>query len=238
MSPTLIFSQLFNISRKCCILTQQVETPSEQFQSPRHCLKYHPVPIGSTGSCRNGQQSMKSPLLLLSFLSFTSLSSGVPKTSQKKLHLLFTYFIALQLEELKLHRNPVLGWRDHLPHAVFVRRVLPGPAWAGDGAIELAEKSATSRCRKKMARSPHKVSPSQPLATHNKTPWHLKSRKLWAVQIFSSLNPNGKVLFLCAWSQPNYGCSLQVGKQYKQNCQFSDLLNGHNTDTVGCCENK
>ena len=85
------------------------------------------------------------------------------KHDRKKSYLLFTYFIALQFKELKLHRNSVLGRGNHLPHAVFVRRVLLGPAWGGYGAIEFGKKSATSRQRKRKRKGFPFIKPSPSL---------------------------------------------------------------------------
>lgn len=71
------------------------------------------------------------------------------------LHLtLLTYFIAFQFKKLKLHRDSVLAWCDHLPHAVFVWRVLFGPAGGGYGAIELRQKSSASSWKRGGKRAP------------------------------------------------------------------------------------
>lgn len=78
-----------------------------------------------------------------------------------KTYLLFTYFIAFQFKKLKLHRNSVLCWCDHLPYTVFVGRVLLGPSWSGYSAIQLCKKSATSRWRERKRKvSPKKLSHS------------------------------------------------------------------------------
>lgn len=62
----------------------------------------------------------------------------------KMLQPLLTYFIAFQFKKLKLHRDSVLTWSDHLPHTVFVWWVFFGPARGGYGAIELCKKPSTS----------------------------------------------------------------------------------------------
>lgn len=94
--------------------------PLSSFQSPRNNLKWS----------------------ITLFFKFSGLHTGIP--TFKKIYLLITYFVAFQFKKLKLHRYPVLGWRDHLPHTVFIRRVLFGPSWSGDGAIKLGEKATTS----------------------------------------------------------------------------------------------
>lgn len=69
---------------------------------------------------------------------------GVGCESTAHLHeVVLAHIIALCLEEVKLQGDAVLGGGHQLPDAVLVGGVLLGPAWAGDGAIELGEESAT-----------------------------------------------------------------------------------------------
>jgi len=96
--------------------------------------------------------------LLPFFFSFPDHHCGFLKPFIKT-YLLFTYFIAFQFKKLKLHRNSVLCWCNHLPYTVFVGRVLLGPSWSGYGAIQLRKKSATSRWNERK----RKVSPNKSL---------------------------------------------------------------------------
>lgn len=53
------------------------------------------------------------------------------------------HVIALSLEDIKEQRDAVLRGGNQLPDAVFVWRVLSGPAWTGDGAIQLGNEAST-----------------------------------------------------------------------------------------------
>lgn len=69
---------------------------------------------------------------------------GVSCESTAHLHeVVLAHVVALGLEEVELQGDTVLGGGHQLPDAVFVRRVLLGPARAGDRAVELGEESAT-----------------------------------------------------------------------------------------------
>lgn len=58
-----------------------------------------------------------------------------------------THLVPLQLEGLELHGDAILRGGHHLPHAVLVGRILFGPAWRADGAVQLGEEAAAGRCR-------------------------------------------------------------------------------------------
>lgn len=141
------------------------------------------MPTGIISSCRNEQQSKERLQYLYycttkihSFFPYIfSLSvflQEIQKHNRKKLYLLFTYFIALQFKKLKLHRNSVLGWRNHLPHTIFIRRVLLGPTWSGYGAIKFGKKSTTSRQKKRKGNNFSLTKSSQHLPTDNPTSHH------------------------------------------------------------------
>ena len=70
-----------------------------------------------------------------------------------------TYVIAFRLEEVELQGDAVLGRGHQLPDAVFVRGVLLGPAWAGDGSVELGKESTTGSCGDNGGGISHQESP-------------------------------------------------------------------------------
>lgn len=57
------------------------------------------------------------------------------------------HVIALCLKDVKEQGDAVLCGGHQLPDTVLVWGVLPGPAWAGDGAIQLGDEASTCSCR-------------------------------------------------------------------------------------------
>lgn len=56
------------------------------------------------------------------------------------------HVIALSLEDVKEQSDAVLRGGHQLPDAVLVGGVFPGPAGAGDGAVQLRDEASAGSC--------------------------------------------------------------------------------------------
>lgn len=53
------------------------------------------------------------------------------------------HVIALSLKDVKKQGDSVLCGCHQLPDTVLIGGVLPGPAWTGDGAVQLGDETST-----------------------------------------------------------------------------------------------
>lgn len=63
------------------------------------------------------------------------------------------HIVALSLEHVEEQGDAVLRGRHQLPDAVLVGRILLGPAWTGDGPIQLGDETPTGSLRKRQQKN-------------------------------------------------------------------------------------